>query len=109
MINAHGKLWALGSELEELIPYLSLIANMWANDVHSMCKASLLYEMEMMLRTQSGEKVTEVGLCKRLLKLKAVYSFMPSVSQHYMSTLDSCRWELALQRAGSRNNDGTLE
>lgn len=65
----------------ELIPYLSLIVNMWANDVGSMSRDSLLYKMEMILRTQSGEKVTEVDLCKRLVKLKAVYSFMLNFSQ----------------------------
>lgn len=96
MINAHGKLWNLGLELEERIPYLSLIVNIWANDVRSMSRDFLLYKMEMILRTQSGEKVTEVNLCKRLVNLKAVYSFIPSVSQHYTSALDSCRWDLAL-------------
>lgn len=101
MINAHGKLWALGFELEEIISYLSLIVNIWANDVHSLIRDFLLYKMEMILRTQSCEKVTEVNLCKKLVNLKAVYSFIPLVSQHYTLALDSCQWDLALQRADS--------
>lgn len=87
MINAHEKLWALGLELEEGIPYLSLVVNIWANDVLSLSKDILLYKMEMMLRTQNGEKV---NVCKRLVNLKAVFPLIPSVSQHYTSTLDSC-------------------
>lgn len=90
MIDVHGKLWAFGLELEELNPYLSLIVNIWASDVHSMSKDFLLYKMEMILRTQSGEKVTEVNLCKKTCKLESsifIHSFRQKALHVYFGLL----------------------